>query len=1106
MPALEKQKSRKLNFNLTDLDELDNYLAIHQCYPWDAPGMPPAGPDFVNMFLDGQKSIKFAKGTPKAEREAVKAFNKELEDAALESAYKLYAKALRKPKSVAVNMQFGTTYRDSVSFVPGHIWGSYYDMVDAGDENFVPRKATPVNGPVRADVMMIGKLPGFDEDRLSANFVGPTAAILLQSLRTCGIYDARSWYVTTVLKFKPKTSSSAIKAAWRANMLPLLHQELRIVRPKYILCLGAEAVKAIFIGKDNNYTVSNLEGRVVPYKFPIHLNAADPPVYHEAQVMAVNSPGDVQRDDSKRRQLEQGLTRFSFLIQGNTIPELETDLDHRTIRTLEEAEELIAEIDDELGKKPYKDRLVAWDAEWQGAHPNNKGSYLRTIQISWGFKKAACFVIAKPGGERAFLDEAGRPAFKRLAKLLNRMMRNKRALGHFMVSDLEWLNYYGIDPIRNCPVPLDGRKGNPAWWLLKKGEGWLDTAAMSHAVEETATLGLESLALRYTSAPRYELELEDWKAQYCREKKIKKGKLPGYGDCPDEILIPYANYDACVTYRAALELLKLVDLDHQGNCCWEPCWETMIAFPVLLEIHKTGIEVDRKRIDELTEMFMVAKTEKEEEMRRTFRWPEFNPRSLNHVKELLFGEHLNGMLDKVTGEPRRLRPKKAVSFHLQPILSTDKPPKLWTDLIARNQVHTASPGTNKQALGLLLHANPEAAKHVNSFRDWRFIDQVIKGFLRPPKVDEDQEVVVDEDGNAEYDGGIAEYICSDGRVRPYLSPTADTGRDKCSRPNLQNVSKSRDSDYERLLGPKYKHKLRSVLRASPGHALVEFDFKGAELFIMAILSGDENMIDHTRRAAYDDEGYDENGNECEGGKFAHPDYYDIHSNIAKLAFRLDCIPTKQGLKSIGKSHFRTLAKNVIFGVAYGRGAKAISMQAKEVGTDISPEEAQVVIDTIFETYPGLVGFFNAARDRAVNVGWLVSPMGRFRRFPKTADKKLQSDCERQAMNFPIQSTVASLLNRGLARMQQLIRQFNLQDDIKIVLKIHDAGLLEVKHHLIGFVKDKLIPYCMTQTLSVFPTELDGTPRGDRPYHLGVDITVDKSWGEHYPKEELELVS
>jgi hypothetical protein len=516
-----------------------------------------------------------------------------------------------------------------------------------------------------------------------------------------------------------------------------------------------------------------------------------------------------------------------------------------------------------------------------------------------------------------------------------------------------------------------------------------------------------------------------------------------------------------------------------------------------------GVYVDKNRIDELTMSFLEARSEVENHIKEKAHWPDFKLRSVMQMKEFLFGTRYNGKLDE-EGNPIRIRPEGAISLKLEPLLDTSKPPRRWVELVERNLVHTASPSTSKLVLGIMAREcqDPFKKMMLGLVRDQRFLDQVLKSVLRTPQAEADG-FVEDDDGNMVYDGGMYSHICSDGRVRCTMLPFAETGRWKCRRPNLQNISKTRDKDYKRLLGERYKTKLRSILTATPGYAFVEFDYKGAELLGMAIMSGDLVMIDHATRALHPDEGYDEKGNPLKGGKFPHPQYYDIHSNIAVLAFGLNCLPTKKGLDAIGKLYLRNIAKTVIFGVAYGRGAKAIALAAREEGVIISPEEAQEIIDTIFRTYKKLGPFFDEARRLAVEVGVIESCFGRKRRFPKTTDRKLQEEFGRQAMNFPVQSMVASAVDRGLARMDEVIRNAGLTDDIRLILQIHDAGLLEVKYEYLDYVINELIPYCMIKSVPIYPTSLEGIATGEGPYNFSVDITVERRWGEKFSLEECQ---
>ncbi|HEX6143946.1 MAG TPA: UdgX family uracil-DNA binding protein [Geminicoccaceae bacterium] len=106
-------------------------------------------------------------------------------------------------------------------------------------------------GPRRARCMLIGEQPGDQEDRQGRPFVGPSGELLDWSLRKSGI-DRDEAYVTNVVKhFKwvprgkarihSKPSSLEIRAC-----RPWLDEEIRLVRPEVVVCLGSTAAQALF--------------------------------------------------------------------------------------------------------------------------------------------------------------------------------------------------------------------------------------------------------------------------------------------------------------------------------------------------------------------------------------------------------------------------------------------------------------------------------------------------------------------------------------------------------------------------------------------------------------------------------------------------------------------------------------------------------------------------------------------------------------------------------------------------------------------------------------------------------------------------------------------
>lgn len=1099
-------------------------------YPLDAPGLPPLPPNsaFVahaNALGDMEAAVVEENIEVDGKTQKVRKIKPS------EILSSLVQDALRKP-GFQMPVSIGPHREKVADFVPGHLW------------------AKDVTGPRPADVMIVNKMPWQTEIREQRQFAGKEGVLLIDLLNRLKAKGVGNWYVTSLCKFQPPDWKKNLKAVWTKDCMHLLYHEIKIVQPKFILCLGSDVSKAML---GSHASVTAMEGRVeeINYTTAFTEGTADKHV-HTAKVMTVTHPSAVIRDQSAGRQLEQGMGRFCSLVNGVDVGKDE-EVDHRVIDSYEDLYATLLDIENDETKE---DDVLAVDAEWHGNHPHNAGSYVRTVQLAWQPKKAIGIKLHDAGGA---LTEGFVGRWEDMTDLLTAFFngghfgqvkfRKKRVVGHFFNSDLEWLVDMGINIQSSFSVPLrdhevtekktrlnhlyrsEGFKVGeivPAWYRTKF-EGGADTGLMAHAIEETASYKLETLAMRYTNAPRYDTALTEWRESYCKAKGLNGATMEGYGECPDDVLLPYGIYDADVTLRLFYAFDVLLDEDYENNCCREAFWESQIATPSVLEIHQTGITVDRKRVDFLTSRFLEAKLNMEKELRDIIRWPEFNIRSTQHVKEFLFGHKLNGKLDKETGKNVRIRPQGAISLNLKPIFDTSKPPKLWTEIVKVGKTDEHSPSTDKQVLSLLareyadspisaLHEELtlEASEHnaylcgftrgglVNKVRDYRFIDQVLKTVLRAPAIDDEtKEVMYDEHGNQEYEDGLASMCCDDGRVRTYIYQTKETGRWSSARPNLQNISKQRDPDYKRLLGDEYKYSLRSVLKAAPGHVLIEADYVGAELFGMAIMSGDENMIDHAMRNQLPED---------------HPDFYDIHSNVACFAFKLDCAPTKSGLEAIGKKSIRIVAKSVIFGIAYGRGAKAIAVAAKEQGIDVTVDEAQAVIDAIFQMYPRLEPFFAECRARAtgtfvdpdtgpVKHNYLCNCFGRFRRFPdSSSDRSLAAEFERQAMNYPIQSMIASAMSRAIAYLHdykvRMLKKYN-KNLFNIVLQIHDAILFEVPYKHVKHFCEYVLPTYMRDSVEIIPTNLDGMPTGSEGYKLGIEADVMDHWGEVISHDKAE---
>jgi uracil-DNA glycosylase len=123
-------------------------------------------------------------------------------------------------------------------------------------------------GPRHAAIVLVGEQPGDYEDLEGRPFVGPAGKIMDQALEEAGI-DRKEIYVTNAVKhfkWEPRGKrrihqkpNSREVAACR----PWLEAELRLVKPRLLVCLGATAAQAVF---GRSFRVTRERGKVLSSK------------------------------------------------------------------------------------------------------------------------------------------------------------------------------------------------------------------------------------------------------------------------------------------------------------------------------------------------------------------------------------------------------------------------------------------------------------------------------------------------------------------------------------------------------------------------------------------------------------------------------------------------------------------------------------------------------------------------------------------------------------------------------------------------------------------------------------------------------------------------
>jgi len=343
-----------------------------------------------------------------------------------------------------------------------------------------------------------------------------------------------------------------------------------------------------------------------------------------------------------------------------------------------------------------------------------------------------------------------------------------------------------------------------------------------------------------------------------------------------------------------------------------------------------------------------------------------------------------------------------------------------------------NPGSPKQVLWLLrkLGYNPKDRKgkvttNQTVLRDVRPRHKFISGLLSYRNTSK---------ALSTYAYGIRDAIDnSDGRVHStYLIHGTTTGRLSSRNPNMQNIP--------RTTSGRWGQTIRNIFQAPPGALFLEFDYSQVELRVLALLSGDPELIR------------------------VYTEGRDLHDEVALALFG----------PGFDKEE-RVRAKFVNFGIAYGRGADSIAAEFK-----IPRAEGASMIRGWFERFPVAHKYLMEQRQAVVDGRTLASPFGRRRRFGLVTRETLNT-LQNEAANFAIQSTASDLTLISGMRIQPYLKSFSG----KVVNLVHDSILVEVPE---GYDTGR-IGQKVRNVMSETPKRLLHT---DIPFE--VSMTTGTAWG------------
>jgi DNA polymerase-1 len=227
-----------------------------------------------------------------------------------------------------------------------------------------------------------------------------------------------------------------------------------------------------------------------------------------------------------------------------------------------------------------------------------------------------------------------------------------------------------------------------------------------------------------------------------------------------------------------------------------------------------------------------------------------------------------------------------------------------------------------------------------------------------------------------------------GRIHSSYFPFTGAGRYSCSRPNLQQVPRSKE--------------FRKCFKVPKGRKLVISDYSQIELRIAAEISGDQTLIEIYK-----------NGE-------------DAHQRTASIVMSVAIDKVTKGM--------RQLAKPINFGLIYGLGAEKLVKYAQaSYGVSMSLSEAESFRQRYFQGYSGVRSWHRAIlSDENKRSGITHTIPGRLR--------YLKVDAHNEYMNSPVQGTGADGLKNALPLVYKRLKKYD--DRARMVIMVHDEIAVE----------------------------------------------------------------
>jgi len=886
--------------------------------------------------------------------------------------------------------------------------------------------AKPVagSGPSKAQVVLVGEAPGREEIQKGEPFTGKSGYLLDMTLADIGM-PRPTVFVTNTVLCRPPTKdgkdvpppAEAIKCCSKR-----LEAEVRSRSPEIVVTLGGTAGQAML---DTKEPVSKFQGVL---QWNERFGAFALPTYHPA---AVIHGGTGFFDD-----IYISLQRAHRLVSGKTpFPPKRHKLDYTFYGT--------------RGTQIPRGRYWTWSGFWEPSATAEEADRWRMQSaelIRWWIRR-----LDKRNGQPMYfgLDTEGRSTKYYEPMTMIQIYDGDRSYAWpwWLISEqLELFQQLLNHPNARWIIhnTSHDRQVIRYWMKVDLGDRDLCTLVLGLGLTERGEqVGLKYMARQWMNAPYYEEKLEEW---------LPNRECPF--DCvPPDILAEYGCEDCYYCFHLGKLLPQYVRDEGTMQLCKELLLPAQRAFGDGPEYHGTLIDMDYAATLEAEWLPMIeTAVEKVQDYASAQGFPKDPQKTAAQTMGVpcpecvvpFFNLDKGGMVfTLLQGERKGWRDElKATSFG-DP--SCRKCMKRRFILVPDNKINVRSSVQMQHlAFDMLRMKQGKDGRSCNEdfwdtnsqhpltklVMEYRETDHLLRNYVR----------------------GIGDDVGPDGRIHPdFLLFGTVTGRLAIHNPPLQTIPKWG-------VNPEKAKLIRKMFRASPGHVIVDVDYKNLELFIAWHYSGDANLA----RALTEQ---------------------DFHTATAAAIFE------KPYDLVTGGDRFNS--KFVTFGIAYGRQAYSLANGELFGITGGSERKAQEYIDRFWALYPRYADCYFGWQEEALSTGQLTTTLGRKRRW-RLITPATRNHIMNQAVNFPIQSLASDTCLSALIRLNRILPELDLG---RVLFTCHDSLVFEVR-------EERLDEACL-----VIEREMLSPP-----YETEARFAVDIEWGpslgevQRWTRPELALAA